>query len=60
MHPVPSTKIDKNVPIRVKAARYNKNTNLAFMELQYLVLAEFISFLDVCLHWKQEFSIDLI
>lgn len=34
---------DKNLPIRVKVAQYNKNTNLAFMELQYLVQAEFIS-----------------
>lgn len=34
---MPSTKIDENVPVRVKVAQYNKNTNLAFMELQYLV-----------------------
>lgn len=40
-----STKIDKNVPFRIKLAQYNKNTNLAFIELQYLVQAEFISLL---------------
>lgn len=40
-----SIETDKNLPIRVKLAQYNKSTNLAFMELQYLVQAEFISLL---------------
>lgn len=46
--------------IQIALWKNNRNTKLVFIEEQYLVQVEFVSFFDVYLRWKQEFNIDLV